>query len=158
MRIVSGDFESLLQCIEPYKNIWVARWDKEVKEEGGYQWKEEVFDHLPSVADIKDAIFTAINDEVTQTITSGFKFKDQTVWLSTENQANYKSYFDLGLTPTIKIGDSEANYYSFQTKEEFTEFYKEVVLFIQNTIKEGWDKKDAIDFSEYETLIENATK
>ena len=92
-------------------------------------------------------------------ILSGFEWKGMKVWLSMENQFNYKAAYDLAvqtngasLPVTFKFGDNNNPvYHEFTTLEELTDFYTKVLQYINTTLKEGWDKKDSIDWSKYST-------
>ena len=80
------------------------------------------------------------------------------VWLSMENQFNYKAAFDLAvqtngdsLPVTFKFGtDDKAVYHEFTTLEDITDFYSKAVAFKDKILSDGWALKDAIDFSLYE--------
>ena len=82
------------------------------------------------------------------------------MWLSTENQFNYKTAYDLAiqtngatLPVTFKFGtDDNPIFHKFSNMEEFTEFYTASALFIQQTLQEGWDKKYNINWSAYEAV------
>ena len=79
------------------------------------------------------------------------------VWLSAENQFNYKSAYDLAvqtagatLPVTFKFGtDEQPQYRKFTTLDELTDFYSKAMAYIQTTLAEGWKEKDAIDWAAY---------
>ena len=81
------------------------------------------------------------------------------VWLSSENQFNYKASHDLAvqtsgatLPVTFKLGTDENPVYKvFDNLGQLTGFYRQVMLYIQDVLAEGWKKKDALDLSLYET-------
>ena len=81
------------------------------------------------------------------------------MWLSQENQYNYKAAYDLAvqtegktLPVTFKFGtDEEPVYRTFETLEEIADFYTKTVAFIQGVLADGWKKKDAIDLSLYDS-------
>ena len=106
---------------------------------------------------VKDKVNKFINEETDWKIKSGFTWKDYKVWLSSENQFNYKAAYDLAvqtngvsLPVTFKFGDNDNPvYYKFTTLEELTDFYTKAIQYINTTLKEGWDKKDSIDWSLY---------
>ena len=80
------------------------------------------------------------------------------IWLSTENQFNYKAAFDLAtmtegatLPVTFKFGTTENPiYYEFQTVEEITEFYTASMEYVTMCLKQGWQEKDTFDFTSYD--------
>lgn len=80
------------------------------------------------------------------------------VYLSTENQFNFKSAYDLAvqkngttLPVTFKMGEKNGVpvYHTFETMEEADDFYTKAVAFINQTLAEGWAKKDNFDWSLY---------
>lgn len=80
------------------------------------------------------------------------------VWLSMENQFNYKAAFDLAvqtngdsLPITFKFGtDSEPVYHEFTTLADIHDFYIKAVAFKDKVLSDGWEAKDAFDFTPYE--------
>ena len=80
------------------------------------------------------------------------------IWLSSENQFNYKAAFDLAvqtqgmnLPSTFKFGTTdEPIYYTFETIEDLQDFYTSAVKYINDTLAEGWKQKDSIDWKAYE--------
>ena len=91
-------------------------------------------------------------------IYSGFVWNGYSVWLSTENQFNYKAAYDLAvqtggssLPVTFKFGsDDNPQYYKFNTVEELSDFYTKSVGYIQDVLQRGWARKDGFDFSKYQ--------
>ena len=93
-------------------------------------------------------------------ILSGFEWKGMKVWLSMENQFNYKAAYDLAvqtngasLPVTFKFGDSTPVYHTFETLEEISDFYTSAISYVNNVLADGWAKKDSLDWSEYEQLL-----
>lgn len=120
-------------------------------------WSEHVFKKKPSLSQIKDFILSEINKRTDELILSGFTWKDMPVWLSTENQFNYKAAYDLAvqtkgksLPITFKFGSSSnPQYYTFNSLEELTDFYTKVINHVNECLKEGWKKKDSINWEDY---------
>lgn len=86
------------------------------------------------------------------------------VYLSVENQINFKSAYDLAvqkqgatLPVTLKMGEKDGVpiYHTFSTMEEADDFYTKAVNHIEQTRAEGWAKKDNFDWSLYTTPINN---
>ena len=139
----------------------------EVDEEGNKTetqlgtWTEALIPFKPSLEQLKKLILDAINKEVDEKILSGFVWKDMPVWLSTENQFNYKAAYDLAvmsqgqsLPVMFKFGTTENPvYYHFSTLEDISDFYVSAMTYINTTLAEGWQKKDAIDWSVYEEVL-----
>lgn len=139
----------------------------EVDEEGNKTetqlgtWTETLVPFKPSLEQLKKLILDAINKEVDEKILSGFVWKDMPVWLSTENQFNYKAAYDLAVMSSgqslpvmFKFGTTENPvYYHFSTLEDISDFYVSAMTYINTTLAEGWQKKDAIDWSVYEEAL-----
>ena len=117
--------------------------------------EEEV---LPVDSDnLKDLLLTALNRETQNKIISGFVWRDMKVWLSIENQMNYKNNYDLAINTngdnlpvTFKFGnDDEPVYYQFNSIEDLEEFYIAMNTHISDTLSKGWDKKNSINWTNY---------
>lgn len=124
-------------------------------------WTEEYFTHKPSINEIKNTIWSWYDKETDYKILIGFTWKDMSVWLSSENQFNYKAAYDLAvqtngatLPVTFKFGTPDNPvYYTFETLEDFTNFYTSAINYINQTLAEGWQKKDSIDWTVYENAL-----
>lgn len=139
----------------------------EVDEEGNKTetelgtWSETILPFKPSLEQLKKLALDAINKEVDEKILSGFVWKEMPVWLSTENQFNYKAAYDLAVMSSgqslpvmFKFGTTENPvYYHFSTLEDISDFYVSAMTYINTTLAEGWQKKDAIDWSVYEEAL-----
>lgn len=141
--------------------------------------------------EVCDAIIEDINARVSEKILTGYQWKvlhgeDEglvvNVWLSTENQANYKAKHDTALQyPQLtefpmqyKIGEYEEQkeseegekterkkrpvYEYFANIQELAQFYLGGVAFIESCYKEGWAKKDSMDFTPYEEALNPESK
>ena len=117
-------------------------------------WQEHTFNHIPSLSEIKTIVLDYYNKEIDKQILSGLTWNNMQIWLSTENQFNYKTAYDLAvqtngetLPITFKFGDNENSiYYEFINMEEFTDFYKTSVKYVQKTLSDGWIKKENINW------------
>ena len=120
-------------------------------------WKEHLFTKPVTFIQIRDFILSAINTDVDEKILSGFMWKDMQVWLSLENQFNYKAAYDLAvqtegknLPVVFKFGSIDnPTYYKFDTLEELTDFYTKAMKFINEQLTIGWTKKDSINWDDY---------
>lgn len=147
-----------IECVSPRKNKWKIRWNITEKEDGSADWYEKDFDHKPTSDEIRSIIVKFYNNQVDEKILSGFRWKDMPVWLSTENQFNYKASFDLAMQTNgsnlpvrFKFGtDEEPQYHNFTTIDELSEFYIAAMSFINKTLQDGWKAKDNIDLKVYE--------
>lgn len=149
----------LLECTSPARNKWRVRWDVQESENGTASYMEEEFSHKPTDGEIRATVISWYNGQTDATILSGFSYKDTPVWLSSENQFNYKSAYDLAVQtsgatlPVIfKFGtDTEPVYHTFETLEELADFYTAAMKHIRSTLADGWKKKDAFDINLYRT-------
>ena len=115
---------------------------------------------------VKDAIISDINARTDEKIVGGLVWTPQAggdpipVWLSTENQFNFKSAYDLAvqkqgatLPVTFKMGEDEEGepvYHTFETMEDADDFYLHAVAYINACLAAGWSEKDSIDWTPYE--------
>ena len=130
-----------------------------VDENGGYNWRKR-YDHKPTIAEIRMDVEKQINEETDGKILSGFEWNGIKVWLSLENQINFKAAYDLAvqtdgetLPKKLKLGeDGEGKpiYHVFESVSEFSEFFKLAVSYIEETIQRGWDEKDGVNYGDYE--------
>lgn len=140
-----------------FKPITKTNAKGEVKNTPLAVWQEERFDHIPTLDEIKNVIKSYYNKITDQKILSGFVWNGMKIWLSTENQFNYKAAYDLAvqtnganLPIVFKFGDdNETVYHEFKDLNEMSEFYMASIAYIQNTLAEGWQKKDSIDWTFY---------
>ena len=149
---------SCLECVNPRKGKWRIRWNIQDKDDGTSEWVEEDFDHRPSVDEVRKVILGWYNAEIDAEIVSGFKWNGSSVWLSQENQFNYKAAYDLAvqtngasLPVKFKFGTDDAPYYhEFAELEELGQFYTQAMAHVQSALKKGWETKDKLDFKIYE--------
>ena len=147
----------LLECTSPARNKWRVRWDVQESENGTASYMEEEFNHKPTDDEIRSTVISWYNGQTDEAILSSFSYGDVPVWLSSENQFNYKSAYDLAvqtggatLPVTFKFGtDTEPVYHTFDTLEELTDFYTKAMRHIQDTLADGWKKKDAFNLDLY---------
>lgn len=165
-RIKGTDGVELVECVNPITNKWRVRWDVQAnagtdekgEQETGVNYMEEEFSCKPTFPEIKELITGWFNRSIDGKILSGFVWNGYSVWLSTENQFNYKAAYDLAvqtngatLPVTFKFGSVETPvYHEFKALDELTDFYTKSVAFVQDTLKEGWVKKDAFNFVPYQ--------
>ena len=158
MRRIEGSAGvQLLECTHPAKNKWRIRWDVQEKENGSANYMEEEFDHKPTEDEIKQTIIAWFNTQTDTTILSGFEWNGMSIWLSSENQFNYKAAYDLAvqtagatLPVTFKFGtDNAPCYHTFKTVEELSDFYTKAMQHILSALADGWNKKDAFSLDSY---------
>lgn len=147
----------LLECTNPMRDKWRVRWDVQTHEDGSADWMEAEFAHKPTDDEIRETVIGWCNSETDKAILSGFAYDGVPVWLSQENQMNYKTAYDLAvqtegatLPVRFKFGtDTEPVYREFTTLEELTDFYTAAITHIRKTLEEGWQRKDAFSLENY---------
>lgn len=154
---VSGN---IVKIAFDYKPFYDTDEDGNKVESNVGTWTEHVFRNKPSLSQIKDFILTEINKRTDRLILSGFVWKGVPVWLSMENQLNYKTAYDLAvqtngqILPTFKFGTTESPvYYKFESLEDLKDFYISAMSYVTNTLATGWQEKDKIDWTVYEDLL-----
>ena len=106
MRRVEGSAGvSLMECTNPVKDKWRIRWDVQEKENGSASYMEEEFGHKPTDEEIRTLVMSWYNSQTDAAILSGFAYNGAPVWLSTENQYNYKAAYDLAVHPVATCSD-----------------------------------------------------
>ena len=133
----------------------------ELKETGKYSWMVQYMYGKPTISQIKNLVLDWHNKQVEKKILDGFVWKGMPVWLSTENQFNYKAAHDLAvqtggsnLPVTFKFGTTESPlYHTFESVEDLSDFYIGAMSHINAKLNEGWKAKDSIDWSVYESSL-----
>lgn len=157
--------------MNPRLQKYVIRWDVQPyyrtdettgeQVQQGVDYCEEWLNHKPTLEEVKDIVLTGMNAGIDRKILSGFEWNGMAVWLSSENQFNYKAAFDLAaqtggqnLPVTFKFGTTQSPvYHTFTTVEELTDFYTQAMAYINGVLAEGWAKKDAVDWSGYDAIL-----
>lgn len=158
----------LVECINPKNKKYRIRWDIQPYYnndgiEGLMSFVEEDILHKPTITEIKSIVLNGMNAIIDENIISGFVWENMPVWLSSENQFNYKAAFDLAmqtnganLPVVFKFGSSEEPiYHKFDTLEELSDFYMKAMTYVNEQLAIGWAKKDSIDWSLYEEALNN---
>lgn len=92
-----------------------------------------------------------IDAETDRKILRGHAWNGTPVWLSSENQFNFKAAFDVALQTqganlpiTYKLGEKDGNsiYHTFETVAELQDFYLSCVSYINQCLKDGWQAKE----------------
>lgn len=151
-----------IECINHKIGKYRIRWDfepiyNEKGEVDGVTFMEEDIIHKPTLAEIKSIVIGGINKQTDEAIITGLRWRDMQIWLSTENQFNYKAAYDLALQtngnalPVVfKFGDEgNPQYFKFEDIETLQDFYFKAVEHINKQLAIGWNKKDSINWEEY---------
>jgi hypothetical protein len=147
-----------IECVNPIKDKWRIRWDEQPAGDNSATYMEVEFDHKPTADEIKLVVMEWYNEQINQEILSGFKYDGSTVWLSSENQFNYKAQYDLAvqnkrknLPVTFKFGtDEQPVYREFTTVSDLSDFYTKAMQHIQTVLADGWEQKDSFNVNLYQ--------
>lgn len=152
----------LIECVNPVRNKWRIRWDIQATENQESQesvtYMEKEFDHQPTDEEIKTTVADYFNTLTDEDILSGYTWEDAQVWLSSENQFNYKAAYDLavqsdGATLPVKFKfgtDAAPVYHTFTNLADLTEFYTGAMAHIQKALETGWKRKDEFNVEDYQ--------
>ena len=120
--------------------------------EQGYDWRNE-FTHKPDKHEVLQTIVDHVNKLTDEKILTGFTWNNKPVYLSFENQFNYKAAYDLAfqtngasLPVKFKLGEDEEGKpinHTFRSMDSFTDFYTKVIAHVNTALNEGWAEKDA---------------
>lgn len=146
-----------VKVVNEEDNLYLIRFDKQDNEDGTATWMEEMIRTKPTELLAKNIISDYYNEQVDNAIIGGMTWKEMPIWLSMENQMNYKAAYDLAvqtngsnLPLVFKFGD-EFNpvYHTFETLDDLRDFYTSAFAHVMQCYKDGWAKKDSIDYSVY---------
>ena len=174
-----GKKEDFIEISNYNDKLYLVRWDyqpiyKEVFNEKGEptgkvvedevfaSWEQETYYKKPELQEIKNKILDYFNTKTDSKILTGFIWTPENgtpinVYLSSENQFNYKAAYDLAfqtkgesLPFRLKFGETDTpQYYDFTDMEVFSDFYYKCINYINTCLQEGWTEKDSIDWSKY---------
>lgn len=146
-----------LVCLSSSNYLLIFGFDTD-DDGNNFTWRK-YYDHKPSLREIKQDISDLVNTETDAKILTGFTWNSKPVYLSTENQQNFKAAYDFArdtdgatLPVKFKLGeDEDANpvYHTFTKFEPLADFVTKATAFVIETLNEGWKKKD-IDYSIFE--------
>ena len=180
-----GTATQVVECIDKRFGTWRVRTDfKEQEEQQAGRTRRSVtfieteFAHKPTMAEVKEFCLGVIDAETDAKILNGYEWEvlhgedagsTVKVWLSAENQENFKAKHDLALAypqlttwpVTYKISehaDKSPVYEHFANIEELARFYLGGVAYIEQTLQEGWQKKGTFDFTPYELILNPVTE
>lgn len=136
------------------RNKWELIYGYDTDGISGWTYRER-FTRKPTPDEIKSIIIAQINHNVEDRILCSLIWKGMPIWLSTENQINYKAAYDLavqtnGLSLPVKFKfgtDEQPVYHTFSEIDELREFYITSLEHIQKAIDDGWREKDSLDLS-----------
>lgn len=177
MNKVSGKKSDFAYVREDSSRIVIGYGLKKVTGQNLYEWYE-IYIYKTQISQltlkvVKDSIWDDINARTDEAILCGMDWtiqhgtdegKEIKVWLSKENQENYKAKHDAAIQyPELvtfpmkyKVGEDEegnAVYENFQNINELAQFYLAGLSYIEQCYNAGWTEKDSIDWTPYEALF-----
>lgn len=117
----------------------------------------------PTIGLVRYLVNGYYNEDTNRKIYDGFKWQGKTVYLTQENQFNYKALYDIALQTNgatlpvkLKLGSDETpDYVEFTTLADFQMFYFACVQWINDCVNAGWEAKDSVDYSVFEEALKN---
>ena len=147
--------------------VYAVRWDIR-RSEGlagsrsyGTNYMERLFDHLPTLQEVRASVEAWIDAETEAAITGGMTWEGCAVDLSAENRQNYTAEFNLAvltggenLPVTVRMGtDENPVYRDFTTLTELAAFYEAVRRHVRTRQQAGWLRKAEIDYTLYDEYL-----
>ncbi len=126
---------------------------------------------------IRETINSDVNKQTDEKILNGFVWNGNPVWLSSENQFNFKAAYDMAIQTNgaslpvkFKIGEipityvnkgteeepewvkegGDPIYHTFEAVEDITDFFTKAFAYINRCLDEGWELKDSVDYDAIE--------
>ncbi|MCM1167328.1 MAG: hypothetical protein NC401_15075 [Ruminococcus sp.] len=145
-----------LVCIAPNKR-YLLIFGQGKDADGNTYTMRKYYDHKPDIAELRADIESLINEQTDTAILDSFVWNGIPVYLSTENQFNFKAAYDMAemsqgasLPVTFKLGenaDKSPVYHTFAELDDFRDFYTRAMSHVITTLNEGWREKDSIDYA-----------
>lgn len=167
--LVPEGYDKWVQLYDPMQDRWIITVHIHLGQvqDGRVGGVIVYHDGRPALEDIKRYVIEWHNQQINKEILSGHRWREMLVWLSPENQQNYKASFDLamqfggqgGTLPLVYKFGSELKpvYHQFNDLEELKEFYLSTVVYVKDTLAKGWKRKDDIDWTPYEQALQAYT-
>lgn len=116
---------------------------------GNYRLRKDYL-YKPSIEEIRKDIGNLIDEQTSNKILSGFTYEGDSVWLSLENQLNFRSA--VCFPCRFKIGETEGvpTYRTFLSSDELLAFNNAITEYIHSCLEDGWKIKDSVDYNIYE--------
>ena len=122
-----------------------------------YSWNYASLTYKPSIDKIKDIINSYYNELTKTNIENNFKWNGMNIFLSIENQIDYKLLFDTtvllngkNLPEDVKFKIGKNNfYYTFEDIDDMKDLIVAMNNHIRKYLKEGYKLKESIDYEDY---------
>lgn len=121
-------------------NVTYTNNEKFLKENGYEEYIAAPY--KPTLEEEIERSIQSINEETDEKILNDFVWNDNEFYLSMENQFNFKNLYDLRDLKEYPITIKTKTGFTFlENKFELSGFYLSGVQFIEDCLKEGWQKK-----------------
>ena len=118
---------------------------------------QQQYTSQPGEDQLRREIRQSVNEYTDEQILSSHTYNGKNVWLSSENQFNFKAAYDIAvqtnganLPVTFKLGtDDEPDYVEFADLQSLTEFYYGCVQHTNDCLKRGWDLKNSFNYEDH---------
>jgi hypothetical protein len=123
-----------------------------------------IFDHKPTLSEVKELVVSAINTATEEKIINGFVWNGKAVYLSPENQLNFSAIERSEKIPyplILKINEQEDGtpiYHTFENADDFIAFSQAACAYVIKTVQEGWKEKDEVDWTVFNLKSNNDEK
>lgn len=157
---------SRIICLDSYKSEYLVVLDviPNPTDEDRCEVIIKRYNYKPVLSELQTLIIDYYNALCDLEIEQGLTFQDKKVWLTSENQFNYKAAADFAfqnvmtggeyIPVTVKLGENfSPTYLTFDTYQELQVFILACFSHIQQTLDKYWQLKDSIDWSKYDLSV-----
>ena len=121
--------------------------DEKFLKENGYEEYVPTL-YKPTMEEEIEESVKNINKETDERILNDFVWRDNEFYLSLENQFNFKNLYDLREMKEYPITiKTKTGFATLNDEYELSSFYLEGVRFVENCLKEGWERKSQAEKS-----------
>ena len=111
-----------------------------LKEHGYEEYIQKPY--KPTMEEEIEQSIETINKETDERILNDFVWRDNEFYLSLENQFNFKNLYDLREMKEYPITiKTKTGFTTLNDVHDVEEFYLEGVRFVEECLKEGWERK-----------------
>lgn len=121
-------------------------------ENGNYRLRKD-YSYKPTMEEIKMDIGKLIDEQTANRILTGFEYEGDNVWLSQENQINFRSAVSFPCRFKIGERDGMPIYRTFSNEYELSAFNNAIADYIHVCLEDGWHKKDNLDCDKLKEVL-----
>ena len=145
-----------VECINPRRGRYAVRWNHHEEAEGGWYADEAIFDHRPTLDEVRDVINNYIDEQTQSDIVNGFFWNGRQIRLTDTAQRNFlfavytvNHTGEIDRAPFVGLlkADTDA-----AAADELGDMVAAMWEHIKNHRALGLAKKSAVDYSAFEEL------